>query len=836
MAGFVRSKGRLLVLVAVLGAFAAASAAPASAAAPGFFVGVDDDAAKWGRAQAVGEIANDLGLKSLRMTLAWRPGDTKLTATQHTMLDRAIAGTWGLRIVISVYGKPADAPRTEEMRTAYCNYVADLLRGYPSVDDVVIWNDPNDGAFWLPQYNADGTSAAPRDYAALLARCYPLLHEVRPGVNVIALTATKSADDKAQPGAHTVATWYRRLGEAYKAGGSTGRLFDTVGHIPHPTLSSERPWVAHTDGTIGQGDYAALMKALGDGLTGTPQPLPGQEKVTIWYLAQGFQTVPDTPKAGFYTGAETDRGVIPAWSPNAANDNRLGPAPDQATQLADAVRVAYCQPNVGAYFNFQLADEIDLEGWQSGVYWADWTPKASYTAFKRVIAEIAAGSVNCASFGVGGVPPAAAPVPATTGTLKITDIRAEAVSAFSARITWKTSQPASVRLVYGLPASGPTIWANPRGSEATLRALSDNTSYRVWLTAFSEDGQRVQATIPFHTTVAPQSPQASVSPAGAGTLQLDGQPWFPMAVWNRCPYEFDGLLAVGINFFADNPCTGGLQAQLDGLAGRAYSAATAGKPGGHGPGLIGWYHVDEPDGLGIMPGQLPPPPSGVGGVSFLTLTNHFYTGAAPLEMGRDIYPAYVAKAEVVGFDLYPLQEWCRPERVPDVYLAQQEIVKLAAGKPTFQWIEAASWKCPDGLREITPAVVEAESWLAIAGGAEGLGFWGYWDAAVGRRIGEIARTLPKIGEGLFATPMKASSDNGYVKVGARVLNGAFYVFAVNAGFEPQTATMRVSGLGSRALSALGENRSELSLGDVFKDSFPPLGVHIYVGAPLGDKD
>ena len=36
-------------------------------------------------------------------------------------------------------------------------------------------------------------------------------------------------------------------------------------------------------------------------------------------------------------------------------------------QLADAIKIADCQPLVGAYFNFHLVDERDLAGWQSGV-------------------------------------------------------------------------------------------------------------------------------------------------------------------------------------------------------------------------------------------------------------------------------------------------------------------------------------------------------------------------------------------------------------------------------------------------------------------------------------
>ena len=79
---------------------------------------------------------------------------------------------------------------------------------------------------------------------------------------------------------------------------------------------------------------------------------------------------------------------------------------------------------------------------------------------------------------------------------------------------------------------------------------------------------------------------------------------------------------------------------------------------------------------------------------------------------------------MIGFDLYPLQSWCRPERLVDVYHSQRELVDLAQGKPTFQWIEAAGMTCPHGgATAVTPQTVRAESWLAIAGGAKGLGFF-----------------------------------------------------------------------------------------------------------------
>ena len=68
------------------------------------------------------------------------------------------------------------------------------------------------------------------------------------------------------------------------------------------------------------------------------------------------------------------------------------------TQLTAALELAYCQPAVGAFFNFQLADDRSLAGWQSGLLWADWTPKPSFWPVREAIAGVAAGRVDCSVF------------------------------------------------------------------------------------------------------------------------------------------------------------------------------------------------------------------------------------------------------------------------------------------------------------------------------------------------------------------------------------------------------------------------------------------------------
>ena len=312
---------------------------------------------------------------------------------------------------------------------------------------------------------------------------------------------------------------------------------------------------------------------------------------------------------------------------------------------------------------------------------------------------------------------------------------------------------------------------------------------------------------------------------------VDGLPFFPIFSWGECIDGFETSLPVGTNLYAANRC-GGLEAQLPALAGRALSAAVAGEAiPADGP-VVGVFYPDEPDGQGLT-AETMPTIAPEHGVRFLTLTNHFYSGADPLPQGRGIYPGLISKADMVGFDLYPLQNWCRPERLVDVYLAQRELVDLAKGKPTFQWIEAAGMTCPhEGPTAVTPATVRAESWLAIAGGARGLGFFppAAWTGDVGEAIRGVTSVVRELGPALLGhdAPVSVESSTGLVKVGSRSFGGSTYVIAVNAGYSPARATISVPGLDGRSLEVVGKDRMAVSEDDTIEERFPPLGVRVYV--------
>ena len=241
-----------------------------------------------------------------------------------------------------------------------------MLVRYREIRDVVIWNEANSDTFWRPR-----TEAA-ESYAALLARCWDVLHGAVAGVNVVTATAAS----------HDPVGFVTAVAAAYRTSGRPRPLFDTVGHNPYPLYPGEPPDAIH-DVYVGQGDHARLVTALDFVFAGTAQP-PTQ----IWYLENGFQTAVRASRRALYAGRESVGGALTGTG--------------QAAQLASALRLAYCQPRVGAFFNFLLVDEPSLGPWQSGLLWADWRRKPAFAAYRAAIRDVRAETIVCSTDVVGG--------------------------------------------------------------------------------------------------------------------------------------------------------------------------------------------------------------------------------------------------------------------------------------------------------------------------------------------------------------------------------------------------------------------------------------------------
>jgi hypothetical protein len=455
---------------------------------------------------------------------------------------------------------------------------------------------------------------------------------------------------------------------------------------------------------------------------------------------------------------------------------------------------------------------------------------------------------------------------------------------FSAVVKWSVPDAARVVLEVGLDDRyglwSPTTSARGQlTSRTTLAGLEPATAYKFRLVARWRNGMRAETRGSFRTDPWPGSTAASAVPAAAqsagtdggsgspfvlppplppgvtptqpsppsssplppGTptvessapMRVNGVPVFPRMVWRQCPTYYPTSLGAGINLFLGVACSNPDE-QFDRLAGKAMSTVDASTPGITGPGLVGWHLPDEAD-MTVRNAANLANPKGQGRVTFLTVTDHFSQRAAAPANGREIYNDFFAKADVIGFDTYPVEGRCDLAQIDNVYWMQRELVSLARGKPTFQWIEAGPMEhCRENI-DPTPAVVRAETWLAIAGGAKGIGYFpDWWEETIRNEVRLTNREILALAPALLSPAVKTSwSADSPIRIAARRYNGATYVIAVNTSTSEATASFSVPGLGGRSLHVFRDGRVVKPLGDLVADKLPGLGVAVYVVPPGG---
>jgi hypothetical protein len=435
---------------------------------------------------------------------------------------------------------------------------------------------------------------------------------------------------------------------------------------------------------------------------------------------------------------------------------------------------------------------------------------------------------------------------AARSTPQIEDVAAE-TSASTATVTWKTSLPTRGRVVYGV--GGLYLYSARESSPATAHAavlpdLAPSTTY-----AFEIVASAATATGTLTTSAAPPDRRFGV----AGThVTVNGSLFFPVLSYYQCGASAAAAASLGINLFMQAPYTGCVSTNPNDFSSEPPPPSVSVLSDDYtvtGAGDAGWYLPDEPDGWGISPDQLPqlPPASQTAKLRVLNVSQHFYSAQAPINdrFNRNDYKRFVARADLVGFDMYPIVKFCGRVPLLDVFRAQRELMTIyAPGMPTFQWIETGQMtgECPS--TQVTPQIVNAETWLAIAGGACGIGYftnswtgrlWNRWDLAPGvdaqlaRTIAQIRALAPMLaGEyGDVTVPWDTS-----VAASSRSLNGALYVIAVNSSDQPTTIPFRVDALAGRTLQVLDEGRTIKPAKKVyFRDSFEAFQVHIYVVPP-----
>jgi hypothetical protein len=274
----------------------------------------------------------------------------------------------GLRIFLAVYhAGSATTPLTPEARGQFAAYVATIVRQLPAIRDIVVANEPNLNRFWMPQFDEAGADVAAPAYFALLAEVYDAAKAVDADVAIWGGALAPRGIDRPGTGrdTHSPTTFLRDLGAAYRASGRDEPPLDGFAYHPYPASSSippDRPTHPESSAIL-LADYEEKLRPLLDDAFGPGLPL--------LYSELGVETTVPAEKLPLYEGVETGKPV----------DERT-----QADFYGRALALAACQENVVGLLLFHSHDEPVLQGFQSGVYYVDGTPKTSLEPVHRAIA------------------------------------------------------------------------------------------------------------------------------------------------------------------------------------------------------------------------------------------------------------------------------------------------------------------------------------------------------------------------------------------------------------------------------------------------------------------
>jgi hypothetical protein len=327
------------------------------------------------------------GLTEIEVRVSWTRGESAPTLDEFAALQAAAGAAQldAVRLVVAVdTGGSRQTPLSLADRTAFSQYTASLATSVPYVKDFIVGNEPNLNRFWMPQFDKRGHDVAASAYEALLARTYDALKAVSPDINVIGGAVSPRGADR--PGAsrqtHSPTTFLRDVGAAYRKSRRAQPIMDMLAIHPYGETSMTPPTKLHPRSTsISIADYPKLVKLLKQAFRKTAQP---GASLPILYGEYGVQTQIPPDKLGAYTNL----GV--ATAADAVSEQM------QAKYYARAIQLAYCQKTVAGLLFFHVSDEHDLDRWQSGLFYADDTPKSSLAAVKASATAAQAGTLTCA--------------------------------------------------------------------------------------------------------------------------------------------------------------------------------------------------------------------------------------------------------------------------------------------------------------------------------------------------------------------------------------------------------------------------------------------------------
>jgi hypothetical protein len=346
-------------------------------------VGANDDSAKHAEDGGLAMYTDmtSLGLRQTVVGVRFVPSQS-VVIQDKDLLDRVIenATASGLRVVLAVYPYP---PKELEAGlgspSVFASYVGVLASIYPQVKQFVIGNEPNQPAFWRPQFDTAGANVSASAFGPYLAAAYDTLKAVDPNISVVGVGLSPRGNDR-PTARNNISTspvrFLRALGTWYRRSGRTRPLMDAFSFHPYPNEATDPLERGYAWPNAGFANLDRIKQALWDAFHDTAQP------TTVGGLALHLDEV----------GWQVDTSGRPGYQ---GRENV--PVTDELTQAfiySTLIRQAACDRDIAEVSFFGFQDDGLRTGFQAGLRRADGTARPAAGAVQAAIAEIESGCVG----------------------------------------------------------------------------------------------------------------------------------------------------------------------------------------------------------------------------------------------------------------------------------------------------------------------------------------------------------------------------------------------------------------------------------------------------------
>jgi hypothetical protein len=253
------------------------------------------------------------------------------------------------------------------------------------------------------------------------------------------------------------------------------------------------------------------------------------------------------------------------------------------------------------------------------------------------------------------------------------------------------------------------------------------------------------------------------------------------------------------------------------------------------PAILGWYVVDEPEGIGKAPVQ---PVRDMYQMIKEYDQDHPCTAVI---MSPRAAKDYHSCCDIMWTDPYPVP------RQPVTYVSEYvsgAVKNIESDKPLWCIPQAFDWSVwnhgkVDNIHRPTDDEERCMTYLALVNGAKGIIYWAYtsskyhitdypehW-AYMKKLAGEISSISPVLVTPTVNGKLTSSDKNSVLQTMVKKSNGDWYVFAVNSSTSPCTGSFKLSGAKRAQLDVMFEHRSVSVKNGNWTDEFKPLEVHVY---------